>query len=191
MAYGFLTFPMIGLLTWPAYGTWFARPHRGWIDRDRDTIGRSLPEPTRRACGVGEPLKWPPVLLTDRQQRLIIKDLGRIAALRGFELHMICVSPDHVHVLLSIEAERDIPRLVQLAKGSLSRTLTVDAGDQPATSTGGGALVHHKWWSRQYSFRRIQDTETLDRVTALLRGHGGTLWVGEENRRAGPNQVLG
>ena len=161
---------MLGLLTWPVYGTWFERSPRGWVDRDVMTVG-SVPEPARRAAsGV---LKWPAASLDRRQRDLIVRDLARLAGLRGFHLHMVATAPSHVHVLLSCD-DPDVPRLVQLIKGSLARTLTVAAGDRAASSTRGEALPHHKWWTRQYSFLRINDDETRQRITAQLRAHEAT-----------------
>jgi len=169
---------MVGLLTWPAYGTWFARPNRGWIDREGNEP-EVLPEPTRSHARGRQRLVWPPVTLDERRQAVVIRDLARIASLRHFELHMIAAAPDHVHVLLSCEPDRDVPRMVQLIKGALSRALTVAAGDETAKSTRGGDLVHHKWWTRQYSFRWIEDGPTLQRVVQALRAHADentTVW---------------
>ena len=51
---------MVGLLTWPAYGTWFARPDRGWIDREGGEAG-TVPEPMRSHTRARQQLKWPPI----------------------------------------------------------------------------------------------------------------------------------
>jgi REP element-mobilizing transposase RayT len=170
---------MVGLLTWPAYGSWFPRIRRGWVDQGHDRDLESLPEPTRRSIDGEERLKWPPVELDGSRQAVVIRDLVRVAALRGFELLMVAAAPDHVHVLLSCAPDRDIHRLVQLVKGTTSRALTVAAGDEPATSTRGRTLVHHKWWTRQYSFRWIEDEPSRDRVIQALRAHADentTVW---------------
>jgi REP element-mobilizing transposase RayT len=175
---------MIGLLTWPAYGTWFATPERGWIDRDRRDAGSPLAEPTRHADG-REPLKWPPVHLDHHDRDVLINDLVRVAELRGFRLSTVVATPDHVHVLLDCDPDRDVPRLVQQIKGALSRALTVAAGDRPARSTRGETLVHHKWWTRQYSFRWIGDSDELQRVAAALAAHAHpetTVWTAPDNR---------
>ena len=169
---------MLGLLTWPAYGTWFARPDRGWIDR-QEGAAKAVPEPTRSHAHGRQRLKWPPVRLDERQQVVVTGDLARVAPLRHFELHLVAAAPDHVHVLLSCEPDRDVPRMVQLIKGALSRALTVAAGDETAKSTRGRELVHHKWWTRQYSFRWIEDGPTLQRVVQALRAHAdenATVW---------------
>jgi REP element-mobilizing transposase RayT len=166
---------MVGLLTWPAYGTWFARPDRGWIDRDGDGA-ETLPEPTRSHARSRQRLKWPPVMLNVRQQAVVIGDLIRVAGLRNFDLLAAAAAPDHVHALLDCAPDRDVPRLVQLIKGATSRALTVDAGDEPACSTRGTALVHHKWWTRQYSFRWIDDPAARRRVLEALWTHA-TVWV--------------
>lgn len=171
---------MMGLLTWPTYGTWFACPARGWIDRDDRDVLDALPEPTRRHGPARERLKWPPARLDERLQALLIQDLTRVATLRGFGLHMVVAAPDHVHVLLSCEPDRDVPRLVQLVKGALSRGLTVAAGDRPARSARGQTLTHHKWWTRQYSFRWLAAPEARDRVIRALRAHAmtaTTVWI--------------
>ena len=89
---------MLGLLTWPAYGTWFARADRGWIDRDGGEA-EAVPEPTRSHAQGRQRLVWPPVRLDERQQTVVIGDLARIASLRSFELLMVAAAPDHVHVL--------------------------------------------------------------------------------------------
>jgi REP element-mobilizing transposase RayT len=169
---------MLGLLTWPAYGTWFARPDRGWIDRDEGKAV-TLSEPTRSHAHGRQRLKWPPVRLDERQQAVVIGDLARVSSLRYFEPHLVAAAPDHVHVLLSCAPDRDVPRMVQLIKGALSRALTVAAGDETAQSTRGRDLLHHKWWTRQYSFRWIEDGPTLQRVAQAVRAHADentTVW---------------
>ena len=169
---------MLGLLTWPAYGTWFARPDRGWVDRE-EGAATAVPEPKRSHAHGRQRLKWPPVRLDERQQAVVIGDLARVASLRHFEPYLVAAAPDHVHVLLSCAPDRDVPRMVQLIKGALSRALTVAAGDETAKSTRGRELVHHKWWTRQYSFRRIEDGPTLQRVVQALRAHADentTVW---------------
>ncbi len=170
---------MLALLTWPAYGSRFPRPGRGRIEGREPGDPHRIPEPARRANEGGGRLKWPPAHLDGRMARLIIEDTARIAALRSFEPMMIVVAPDHVHLLLSCEDDRDVNRLVQLIKGALSRMLTVAAGDAPARSTSGELLPHHKWWTRRHSFIRIPDGEALEQVKVRLRAHaegGAAVW---------------
>ena len=157
---------MVGVLTWPTHGSRFARPGRGRIDRE--STG-TLPEPVGRADARG--MKWPPVRLNARQRALVIEDLERIALLRRFELLEVVAAQDHVHVVISCDEDREIPRLVQLIKGALARRLSVAAGDEPAVSVRGEGLPHHKWWARQYSFLAIRDAEGLERVRAELSAH--------------------
>ena len=163
---------MVGVLTWPTYGTRFPGHGRGWIDRTRQQPARSIPEPVSiDPSQQPDEIKWLTVRLNDDQRRLIVDDLSRIASLRRFELHVVVAAENHVHVLLSCEPGRDIPRLVQLIKGSLSRALSVAAGDNPAVSAQGEALVHHKWWARQYSFLTVGDRAGLDRILEQLMDH--------------------
>ena len=168
----FYTLSMVGLLTWPTYGTWFPGQGRGRIDLEPDQPVRSVPEPVPiDAARRPRDAAWPPVRLDDHQRRAVAKDLMRIAELREFKLHLVVVAEDHVHVLLSGEPQDDIPRLVQLIKGALSRKLTVVAGDTPPRSSSGRALPHHKWWARQYSFLNVGDRASLDRILEELMDH--------------------
>ncbi len=170
---------MIGLLTWPAYGSWFASRRRGWIDRDQHAVGGAVPEPVPHRHTDHRDRPWPPVLLDAAQRHLVIRDLGRLAALRGFELYMAVAAADHVHVLLAPQPDGAVERLVQLIKGSLSRTLTLATGDLTATSDDGTVLPHHKWWARQYSYRSVTQGRNLLRVVERLADHdarGATVW---------------
>ena len=160
---------MVGLLTWPAYGTWLAGGRRGWIDRG--AAFTEVPEPTRH----GRTAKWVPVRLDAAQRAVIGRDLTRVAALRGFRLLMTAVAEDHVHVLLALEPNPDVVHLVQLIKGASARALTVAAGDQPPRTTSGQPLPHHKWWTRQYSFVPITNKEALGSVTKTLSAHEDAL----------------
>jgi hypothetical protein len=163
---------MIRLLTWPTYGTWLPGPGRGWVDPGAVQTDDTLPEPDatlsshRRSS-----LKWPAVTLDNDQQRLILDDIARVGALRGFVPRLAVAAPDHVHLMLAADERADLHRMIQLTKGALSRLLTVAAGDAPAVSAAGDALAFHKWWTRQYSFRVIRDVSVNDAVREVLMAH--------------------
>lgn len=157
---------VLGLLTFAVYGA--ALPGgRGGAGVAR--AGDDLPEP-RRWAEAGPPPTWPAVRLDPAQQEVILRDLPRIARLRGFRLHAALVDTDHVHVLLSCDGD-DLPRLVQLVKGALARALTVAAGDRPAVTASGRPLPHHKWWARQHAFQPIADGGAMRRVLDRLAAH--------------------
>ncbi|MHC4427931.1 MAG: transposase [Planctomycetota bacterium] len=158
---------MIGILTWPAYGTWFARRGRGWIDQHEPVPRPGLPEPRRH----GSRLRWPAARLDAALRRALIADLHRIAELREFRLLMVVAAEDHVHLLLACERDRDIPRLVQLIKGAASRALTKAIGADGPQTASGKPLPHQKWWSRQYAFRPIRGRDDLERTVADLEAH--------------------
>jgi len=181
---------MIGLLTWPAYGTWLAGAARGWVDPGRVQEDIALPEPEEALSALRRrSLKWPAVRLEIEQRRLILVDLARLARLRRFTPLVAAVAADHVHLLLAVDEGRDMPRLVQLIKGALSRALTVAAGDRPAISTAGGGLRYHKWWTRQYSFRLVEDeriVETVRRTLAVHEAQGAAVQTDWPDRTADP-----
>jgi REP element-mobilizing transposase RayT len=180
---------MIGLLTWPTYGTWLAGPARGWVDHGSVQSDAALPEPEEALSALRRRnLKWPAVRLEFEQRRLILADLARVAQLRRFTPQVAAVAADHVHLLLAVDEGRDMPRLVQLIKGALSRALTVAAGDRPAISTAGGGLRYHKWWTRQYSFRLVEDDQIVETVRRVLAGHAAQ---GAAVRTDWPDQAAG
>lgn len=167
---------MHALLTWPTFGSWLPGPARGGRVESLQRPPTALPAPDPDiAIARGLSLKWPPVSLNKHQQHLLLSDLLRIAELRGFTLHAARSSAQDVHVLFEREPLlEDIHRLVQLIKGSLARTLSVDAGDPAARSTSGESLAHQKWWARQYLLQTIEEPAFIQPITALLRGHDQT-----------------
>lgn len=166
------------LLTWPTFGTWLPGPARGWVDRWLAFDGLVLPEPdtvvsVRRRSG----LKWPAVQLGPESQQAVIEDLHRIAPLRDLDLQAAVVAEDHVHLLLGFEPNRELPRIVQLVKGALSRKLSISSGDAPSSDPLGRPLPIHKWWQRQYSALALP-ADAVQIAQLLLRSHPGrpTSW---------------
>jgi REP element-mobilizing transposase RayT len=166
--------PLNALLTWTAWGTWLPGPARGWVDPGSAQRTADLPEPDRRlSARRRHALKWPAARLDDAQRRLVLGDLLRIAQLRAFAPLVAVIDEDHAHLLATFAIARDQSpsRLVQLVKGSLSRTLSVAAGDAPPTTTLGAPLPHRKWWSPQYSLRRVPDDDAREAVKRGLVAH--------------------
>jgi REP element-mobilizing transposase RayT len=164
---------MIGLLTWTTFGTWLAGPARGCVDPGAIQRDQPLPEPDEAISAQRRrSLKWPAVTLHAAERAAVLDDLARVARLRAFHVHAAVVAPDHVHLLIEFDDDRDIERLIQLIKGALSRRLSVIAGDGPAISTHENPLPHHKWWTRQHSFRVIEDRASLEHTIEQLQDHG-------------------
>jgi REP element-mobilizing transposase RayT len=157
------------LLSWTVHSAWFEGPARGWIERGCQGVSDVVPEPAvPLAAERAADLKWQAVRLDADQRRVVVDDLRRVAALRSFDPCEIVVAPDHVHVLLDCDPDRDMHRLVQLTKGALSRALSVLAGDPSARSRGGQPLPFQKWWSRQYSLLEVAEPETQQSVARQL-----------------------
>jgi REP element-mobilizing transposase RayT len=171
---------MEAVLSWTVYGAWFDAPGRGRIERSGAGPAAAVPEPRPElAAERVDELKWPPVRLDERQRRAVLEDLRRVAELRSFELGAAVVAPDHVHVLLRCEDDRDVPRLVQLTKGALSRALSVAAGDPAAADRGGATAAHHRWWSHQHSFLVLDEATRAPVLESLRRcaaGEERTVW---------------
>jgi REP element-mobilizing transposase RayT len=163
--------PVVGVLTFPAYGTRlprFGHGRREWLE----PAGEGLIEPDPVASAAAHAsAAWPPVELDPAQRSLILSDLHRIAALRGFRLLGAVAAADHVHVLMAIDTGTPLLRLFQLVKGALARILSVAAGDEPPRRASGNPARHHKWWARQYVFQRIRDEAGLATAVSALAAH--------------------
>ncbi len=104
---------MVGLLTWPAYGTWFPYQGRGRIDPQPDRSAGLIPEPLPiDAARQPKHAPWPAVRLDGHQRRGVAEDLKRIAELRRFKRLVVVVAMDHVHILLRCDEGGDIPQMV-------------------------------------------------------------------------------
>jgi REP element-mobilizing transposase RayT len=166
---------MIGLLSWTTFGTWLPGPARGCVDRGAVQIDQPLPKPDEAlSANRRRSLRWPAVRLDEAARAAILEDLPRVARLRRFQVHVLVIAADHVHLVIEFDDDdRDVDRLIQLIKGALSRKLSVAAGDEPARSTRDHRLPYHKWWTRQHSFRIIRDAEAFDNVREQLLDHRG------------------
>jgi len=165
---------MIGLLTWSTYGAWLPGPGRGWIDPGAEHATEPLPEPDVRLAGArAGTIHRDPVRLSPEQRDRVLSHLEHMAGYRDYRPLAAVAAEDHVHVLLEADDDLDIPRLVQLVKGSLSRNLTCAGGDEPAPTPSGRVFPHRRWFSHQFSFRRVRGEDALAGVRRALLGHGG------------------
>jgi REP element-mobilizing transposase RayT len=163
---------VLGVLTFPVYGTRLPRSGHGRVEWF-DPANGGLIEPDEVASAAARAsAAWPAVELQPGQQALILADLHRIAALRGFRLLGAVAAIDHAHVLVALEAPLPLLRFFQLIKGALARMLSVAAGDSPPRTASGDPAPHRKWWARQYVFQRIRDEAGLEGVVAALSAHG-------------------
>lgn len=178
---------MEALITWPTYGNWLPGHGRGGFEIDPTSISESLPQPTNCGVEVGQPPSpWPMVRLDAAQQETVLRDLQRVAELREFVLNCALIAPTFVCILIIIDEQRDLNRLVQLIKGATARALTVAAGDELPTDAHGETLPHYKWWSRQHAVLKIGERAARQRVADLLRRRAnrcehGSLWSAQEN----------
>ncbi len=173
------------MLTFPAYGHWLPGSGRGWIDPGKVLANNNFPTPDEEISAERRrSLIWPARQLTIPQQRLIIQDLHRIADLRKIRLIAATPHTNCVQVLMKHNADEHIPRQVQLIKGALSRCLTVAEGDHPARSTQDRPLIHHKWWTRQYSWLIVQDHD-LAMILAVfhrMQDRGDVVYVNPDHQ---------
>jgi hypothetical protein len=98
----FLEYPLAYHITFGTYGARLHGDERGTVSRGRNRFG----EPIVGKDVVWErmersQLKFPPVVLSDAQQRRVEDVVPAICERGGWEYQMAAGQPDHVHVMLT------------------------------------------------------------------------------------------
>jgi putative transposase len=89
------------------------------------------------------------LLQSERNATLFIETLRSYVAANKFRVHDFVVMPDHVHLLLTVDAEMTIERALQLIKGGFSFRLKKELG------------YVGEVWQRGFSEVRVDDQESF------------------------------
>ena len=110
-------------ITFGTYGTRLHGDPRGTVDREHNEFGTHvLGYDEHRWEQEKENLKFPPVILTREQMRLV-EELIPIICQRGHWIYRTCAAgPDHVHVILT--SEHDPETIRRLLKRWLSQEMS-------------------------------------------------------------------
>src|SRR6516165_4174909 len=74
-----------------------------------------------------------------------------------FELHEYVVMPNHVHLLLSLNEQRQLGRVIQLIKGGFSYSLRKKG------------ILFREVWQRRYFARRVRDASEFAAFTQYIQ----------------------
>ena len=86
---------------------------------------------------------------SERNATLMIDVLRRYVAARKFRIHDFVIMPNHVHVLMTVDAGIAIERAMQLIKGGFSYRLRKECG------------YLGEVWQRGFSEERIEDRQSF------------------------------
>jgi len=91
------------------------------------------------------------LLQSERNAGLLIDVLRSLVAEKRFKLHDFVIMPDHVHLLLTVDAEMTIEKAMQLVKGRFSYRLAHEFGHKGEV------------WQRGFSEVRVLGKESFAR----------------------------
>src|SRR5271169_411270 len=89
------------------------------------------------------------LLQSERNATLFIEVLRSYVAAKKFRVHDFVVMPDHVHLLITVNADMSIERAVQFIKGGFSYRLKKELG------------YSGEVWQRGFSEVRVNDRESF------------------------------
>lgn len=157
--------PLAYLITWTTYGTWLHGDQRGSADPDHNRHGTPyLSEQSGRARFEASELKHKPVTLNSESRRIVTDTITDHIDHRGWILHALNVRTNHVHVVVSGNAEPE--KMMREFKAWATRRL------REAGLVGEETRV----WTRHGSTRYLFTSESVEGAVRYVRdGQGAPL----------------
>jgi REP element-mobilizing transposase RayT len=144
--------PVTYFITWNTYGTWLPGDPRGWRKRK---AGQQPPQPSLEAW-CRDRMTEDAVVLTRDQRRKVEEVCRRHAQLRGWMLHAVSARSNHVHLVVTADAD---PKTVRdQFKANATRVLR-----QPP-----GAIAKDKIWARGGDIEVVDGDDELEQVVIYI-----------------------
>jgi len=158
--------PLGYLITFRCYGTWLHGDERGSIDRFHNQYKKPyLPRSDRRRDLSTGKLKSDPDTLDAGQRQSVDGAIREVCAYRNWFLHALHVRTNHVHVVVSIGAEKP-ERAVNAFKAYATRRMKHDGNWQ----------AQHSPWADKGSKRYLWNERSLTlAIDYVINGQGGDL----------------
>ena len=93
----------------------------------------------------------------DEVAQLMIATFFKYRDAGEFDLHEYVVMPNHVHLLLSINEQQKLGRVIQLIKGGFSHSLR-ESG-----------IIFRAVWEQRYYDRRVRDAQEFAEISRYIR----------------------
>lgn len=99
------------------------------------------------------------LLQSSRTAELFIRTLYEYRAQGKYRLHEFVVMPDHIHILLTVDADITIERAVQLIKGGFSFRAGREFG------------IKAPFWQKGFSEVRVFDSDAFENQSQYIRNN--------------------
>ena len=96
------------------------------------------------------------LLQSERNASLLIDVLRTCVSKRAFRVHDFVITPDHIHLLITVDGSTTIERAMQLIKGGFSYRLKKDHG------------YLGEVWQRGFSDARVEDRASYERYRQYI-----------------------
>ncbi len=136
--------PIAYFITWTTYGSWLPGDERGWRARGKPGIQQPDPKRKERAERL---MSGDPVVLTLPQRTVVETTIKAHCDIRHWNLHAVNARTNHVHVVVTAEAEP--AKVMDQLKAWCSRHLNEQDGGKK------------RWWTYHGSLEPINDEEHL------------------------------
>ena len=136
-----MKYPIAYHITFTTYGSWLHGDERGSIDKGHNQYGSAFVSPN---SGLHKKelafLKNPPVILENIIRKVVLEAVLRVCGFRGWVAHAIHVRSNHIHIVVSGDAEPE--SMMRDFKAYATRAIKKNSNNQ--------ALIR-KYWSRHSS----------------------------------------
>ena len=100
--------PLAYLITFTCYGTWLHGTERGSVDSRHNIFDTPFIESnSERYEAMRKKMKEPPLFLTEQQRTAVTTVIAKVCAFRQWTFHECNVMTNHVHVVVSGDADPD------------------------------------------------------------------------------------
>jgi REP element-mobilizing transposase RayT len=119
------------LLTWTTYGTWLPGDRRGFVSPVRQDDGThviynvpgtpvdsDMPNLER---AMRQSMKGKTIRLTQEQATVVVGQFHETVAFRGWQLQAAAVMASHVHLVVGVDGDPDLERILHSVKSYASR----------------------------------------------------------------------
>jgi len=151
---------MVGFFTFHAYKSWMPDRDEGYVRRGEGV----LPPDPEMAHQYDRNSKEEGVFFDEHTQRLIIQSVLDAAPFQSFRTHSISTDNTHIHILVSWTSGRELAKVSQSIKTSITRALNT-------------ALHKRTWLSDGGDQKQVVDAEHFDYlITDYVPKHTGLKW---------------
>ncbi len=159
---------MTWLITFSCYGTRLPGDERGSVERTRQGRGRFIAPSILLEAHAAEEMTQPRYILDPHSANLVLQEIQRDCAHRGWALLAAHVRSTHVHVVA--EGFDDPDRAMGEFKAYASRVLNIQDGTRAEELKEEGPRKH---WARGGSTRRLPDSQAIaNAVRYVADGQG-------------------